>query len=132
MAKFAKRTDVFTDIKMDLDLNPVTKDLQIVSDEVAVSQSLKKLLTVKKLWNFDNMNLNQLLFEDFSAILQNTVILSEIEKKLLYYEPRLSYVKIDSYALISQGLVELDIVYSVKTFVNQTFTTKVFKKISNY
>lgn len=132
MSKFAKRTGVFTDIKMDFELNPVTKDLSTITDELAVAQSIKYLITGKKLWNFNNTNLSQLVFEDFSSILQNTVIMSNLEKKLLSLEPRLSYIKIDSYAMISDSIVELDITYQIKTFVNQTFSTKVFKKISNY
>lgn len=119
----------FKDIDMSFELNPVTKDLKVVYDAEAVKQSLKKLIVTKKLWNFDNMNLNQLMFEDFRSILQNTVVLSQLEEKLKRYEPRTSYIKINASSIQTQNLIVLDIEFGIKTFIGESFNIRVFKRV---
>jgi len=119
----------FKDIDMSFELNPVTKDLKVVYDVEAVKQSLKKLIVTKKLWNFDNMNLNQLMFEDFRSILQNTVVLSQLEEKLKRYEPRTSYIKINASSIQTQNLIVLDIEFGIKTFIGESFNIRVFKRV---
>lgn len=126
-----RRTDVFTDIDLSFDLNPTTLDLKVIKDVDVVKQSIKNLMLNKKLWNFDNINLNQLTFESITSILENTVILGNIEERLLKLEPRLSYIKIDSFTQPRDNIIQLNIVFQMKTFVNQTFSTTVFKRISN-
>lgn len=126
-----RRTDVFTDIDLSFDLNPTTLDLKVIKDVDVVKQSIKNLMLNKKLWNFDNINLNQLTFESITSILENTVILGNIEERLLKLEPRLSYIKIDSFTQPRDNIIQLNIVFQMKTFVNQTFSTTVFRRVSN-
>lgn len=126
-----KRTNVFTDIDLSFDLNPTTLDLKTIRDIDVVKQSIKNLLLTKKLWNFDNINLNQLTFESITSILENTVLLTSIEERLMKLEPRLSYIKIDTFSQPRDNIIQLDIVFQVRTFINQTFSTTVFRRVSN-
>ncbi len=126
-----KRVNVFNDIDLSFDLNPVTLDLKTIKDVDVVKQSIRNLILCKKLWNFDNIDLNQLTFESIYSILENTVILSNIEQRLMKLEPRLRYIKIDTFSQPREGIMQLDITFQMKTFINQTFSTTVFKRIFN-
>lgn len=130
MAKQPQQTNVFTDIDFNFELNPVTKDLKTVTDVNAIKQSLKALLLNKKLWNFDNINLTQLQFENLDYIFQNTVILSQLEEKLQIYEPRATSIRIEASKQFNGQVLQLDVFFAVKNVPGSAENVRVFKRIS--
>jgi len=124
------QTNTFVDIDFNFELNPVTKDLKTVTDVNAIKQSLKALLLNKKLWNFDNINVAQLQFENLDYLFQNTVILSQLEEKLQKYEPRATSIRIQATKQANGRILQLDISFAVKNIPGSSENVRVFKRLS--
>lgn len=127
---FKPQKNVYTDIDMNFDLNPITNDLSTVTDVAAVKQSLRNLMLNRKLWNFDNMDVYQMLFEDPDFLFKNVVIIGQMEERLLKYEPRASFIRIEVSKQFNGQVILFDIFFGVKTYPQTEFKTQVFKKVS--
>lgn len=115
----------YRDIDINFKLSPVTKDLMTATDANAVATALHNILMCKKLWNFDNLGLGQLMFNTYQDILSGTVIMSNIEKYLLEHEPRLAYLHVEGLTDIGDNTVLIDITFAIKNKLGATYKTNV-------
>ena len=116
---------------MSFNINPVTKDLTVVNDYYAVVQSIHNIITSHKLWNFDNLGMGNLIFNNYADPLVGTVILTNLEKYVKEREPRVDTLSINNMVILSSQMVRLDVVFSLKTNNNSTYNTNVFVAITN-
>lgn len=131
MALLNRSKPVYTDIDMSFNINPVTKDLTVVNDYYAVVQSIHNIITSHKLWNFDNLGMGNLIFNNYADPLVGTVILTNLEKYVKEREPRVDTLSINNMVILSSQMVRLDVVFSLKTNNNSTYNTNVFVAITN-
>lgn len=121
----------YQDIDISFKLNPATKDISTVSDYNAVAQSIHNIITSKKLWNFDNIGTNQLIFNNYQDLLTGTVILTNIENYILQKEPRISSVKVDNLSVINTQTIELEVSFSLRTNNAVNYKTSIFVSVKN-
>ena len=131
MALLNRSKPVYTDIDMSFNINPVTKDLTVVNDYYAVVQSIHNIIMSHKLWNFDNLGMGNLIFNNYADPLVGTVILTNLEKYVKEREPRVDTLSINNMVILSSQMVRLDVVFSLKTNNNSTYNTNVFVAITN-
>lgn len=131
MALLNRSKPVYTDIDMSFNINPVTKDLMVVNDYYAVVQSIHNIIKSHKLWNFDNLGMGNLIFNNYADPLVGTVILTNLEKYVKEREPRVDTLSINNMVILSSQMVRLDVVFSLKTNNNSTYNTNVFVAITN-
>ena len=91
-------TETYSDILPNLDIHPVKRDLARLTDEIAVKQALKNLLSTRKTSRFFDANLGanikQYLFEPLDDITA-TALKNEIEQTINNYEPRVNLTKLN-------------------------------------
>lgn len=131
MALLNRSKPVYTDIDMSFNINPVTKDVTLVNDYYAVAQSIHNIITSHKLWNFDNLGMGNLIFNNYADPLVGTVILTNLEKYVKEREPRIDTLSINNMVILSSQMVRLDVVFSLKTNNNSTYNTNVFVAVTN-
>ena len=120
----------FQDIDINFKISPVTNDLMTVTDANAVIQSIHNILMCKKLWNFDNLGLGQLMFNSFQDILSGTVIMTNIEKYVKEKEPRINSIRVDNLTDIGHQSAVIDIKFTLVNKLNNLYSTSVV--VSNY
>ena len=115
----------YRDIDINFKLSPITMDLMTATDANAVATALHNILMCKKLWNFDNLGLGQLMFNTYQDILSGTVIMNNIEKYLLEKEPRLASLHVEGMTDIGNETVLIDISFSIKNKLGAVYKTNV-------
>lgn len=108
---------VYSDIPINFDFHPGTKDLARVTDEQAVKNSLRSILKTsryERLFNpFFGANLNRMLFENLDERnIDNieTLIRTSIEN----FEPRVILKDVVVGGLVDDSTLAIDLIYSIR------------------
>jgi len=122
----------FSDIDMDLDTNPLTKDIKNVTGVEAVKQSLKNLLRFKRYEKPFHPEIESgimdLLFEP-----ANSVIALQMKRKISEliqaYEKRVRATNINIIDLMDQNAYRIDIEFQVENRVEVFRATVIVERI---
>jgi phage baseplate assembly protein W len=118
---------LFSDLDMDLTIDPLTKDVSAVTGENAVKQALKNLLLFKK---FDkpfhpeiNAGITDLLFEPASQITMFQMK-RKIMDTIVSFDNRIRAVQVDILDMMDENAYKIDVQYQIQNAV-QTFRTTI-------
>ena len=106
----------FSDIDLDFTKNPVSGDVNILKDDVAVKRSVRNLVLTSR-WErlmqpeIDS-KVSDRLFENITPITAS-LIQSNIEDLINRYEPRAKLVDVQVYAFPDQNAFECSIIYRI-------------------
>jgi uncharacterized protein len=114
MALFTRK---FTDIDLDFDANPITKDVQKKVDAEAIGTSIRNLLSTshyERLFNPDiGCNLKRYLFEPIDDITTNN-IQEEIVKTIKNYERRVELMGVNVVPQYDLNAYEISVKFFTK------------------
>lgn len=112
-----KPKKIFSDIDLDFEPNPFTKDISIKYDEESVKRSIRNLLLTGKNERLFQpeiySGLKELLFQNFGSV-QIVTIQSRLEELLITSEPRLTEVSVEVTENLEGQTLEIDISFSVR------------------
>ena len=117
----------FSDLDMDLSIDPLTNDVSAVTGENTVKQALKNLLLFKR---FDkpfhpeiNSGITDLLFEPASQI-----TMFQMKRKIMdtitSFDSRIRGVQVDIFDMVDENAYRIDVQYQIQNAV-QTFKTTI-------
>jgi phage baseplate assembly protein W len=116
----------FKDISLSFEPHPVTKDLQVLKNERAITRSIRNLVETIPTERFFNStigsNVRSSLF-DFVDFGTASVIQSEIEVAISNYEPRVDNVKIEVFPSPDTNEFEITVIFDI---IGQEFPTQQF------
>ena len=117
---------------MDLMMNPLTKDVSVVTGENAVKQALKNLLLFRK---FDkpfhpeiNAGITDLLFEPASQITMFQMK-RKIMETITSFDSRIRAVQVDIFDMIDENAYKIDVQYQIQNAVQTYHTTIIVQRI---
>lgn len=115
MAK-AKQVRHFTDLDLNFEINPQTKDVLKKVDNNAIKQSVRNLIDTKK-WDFPfhpeiYSQVRSLLFENFSPITKISIERT-LRSLLENYEPRISIISIDVEDNTDKNAIQINLRYRI-------------------
>lgn len=111
-----KTTRTYSDIDLNFDMHPITGDIGVLYNEVAVKRALKNLvLTLPYDCPFHpeiTGNIRNLLFElitpDIKQLLKRT-----LENLISYYEPRVNIIDIEVNPDMDRHTIEIRITFTI-------------------
>jgi phage baseplate assembly protein W len=107
----------FKDISLSFVTNPATNDTTVLTNERAISRSIRNLLSTSRGEKFFRpdvgSNISDILFENSLEETSLDVIKSEIENTLSNYEPRIEVVSVNISATPDNNSVEIDLIYRI-------------------
>lgn len=111
-----KEQVVYSDIPLNLDFHPGTKDISRLLEESSIKNSLKNLLKTSRYERIYNPlyggGLNQILFEQIDD--RNILALDVIVRKAIEnYEPRVQVIDVITTGLVDDNTLALTLVYSI-------------------
>lgn len=123
---------LFSDLDMDLTINPLTKDVSSITGENTVKQALKNLLRFKK---YDkpfhpevDSGIMDLLFEP-----ANPIIMFQIKRKITEvitsYESRVRGLQVDIVDLSDTNAYRIDVQFQIQNSVETYRTTVIVERI---
>lgn len=123
---------LFSDLDMDLTINPLTKDVSSITGENTVKQALKNLLRFKK---YDkpfhpevDSGIMDLLFEP-----ANPIIMFQIKRKITEvitsYESRVRGLQVDIVDLSETNAYRIDVQFQIQNSVETYRTTVIVERI---
>ena len=123
---------LFSDLDMDLTINPLTKDVSSITGENTVKQALKNLLRFKK---YDkpfhpevDSGIMDLLFES-----ANPIIMFQIKRKITEvitsYESRVRGLQVDIVDLSETNAYRIDVQFQIQNSVETYRTTVIVERI---
>jgi len=119
----------FKDLSITFDKHPITNDLMVVKDFVAIKKSVQNLLTTFPGERFFNPNIGskitKLLFEPIDYITATTVR-EEIQYTIEAFEPRVRLNKVDVVPNFEDDGYDITIDYSVVGLEEKTDTINLF------
>jgi len=122
----------FSDIDMDLDTNPLTKDIKNVTGVEAVKQSLKNLLRFKRYEKPFHPEIESgimdLLFEPASSVIA-LQMKRKISELIQAYEKRVRATNINIIDLMDQNAYRIDIEFQVENRVEVFRATVIVERI---
>ena len=117
---------VFKDISLSFEPHPVTKDLQILKNERAITRAIRNLVETIPTERFFNStigsNVRSSLFNfvDFGTA---SVVQSQIEVAISNYEPRVDNVKVEVLPSPDTNEFEVTVIFDI---IGQEFPTQQF------
>ncbi len=119
----------FKDLSITFDKHPITNDLMVVKDFVAIKKSMENLLTTYPGERFFNPNIGsritQLLFDQIDYI-NATSIQSEIEYTIGAFEPRVILNSVDVAPNFEEDGYDITIDYSIVGLEEKTDSINLF------
>jgi phage baseplate assembly protein W len=116
----------FKDISLSFDPHPVTKDLQILKNERAITRAIRNLVETIPTERFFNStigsNVRSSLF-DFVDFGTASVVQSQIEVAISNYEPRVDNVKVEVLPSPDTNEFEVTVIFDI---IGQEFPTQQF------
>jgi phage baseplate assembly protein W len=106
----------FKDLNITFKPHPITGDLTVVKDEVAIKQAIINLLLTNRGERFFDSrigsSLSNLLFEqlDFATA---ALINSEVENTIKFYEPRINILSISTVPNFDDNGFDIELVFEV-------------------
>ena len=117
---------VFKDISLSFEPHPVTKDLQILKNERAITRTIRNLVETIPTERFFNStigsNVRSSLF-DFVDFGTASVVQSQIEVAISNYEPRVDNVKVEVLPSPDTNEFEVTVIFDI---IGQEFPTQQF------
>jgi hypothetical protein len=116
----------FKDISLSFDPHPVTKDLQILKNERAITRAIRNLVETIPTERFFNStigsNVRSSLFEfvDFGTA---SVVQSQVEVAISNYEPRVENVRVEVLPSPDTNEFEVTVIFDI---IGQEFPTQQF------
>lgn len=111
-----KEQVVYSDISLNLDFNPGTKDITRLLEEESIKNSLRNLLKTSRYERVYNPlyggSLNQILFEqidDRNILAVDTIVRTAIEN----YEPRVQVLDVVSTGLVDENTLAMTLLYTI-------------------
>ena len=116
MAK-PRKSKAFKDISLSFDPHPVTKDIPVLSNERAITRSVRNLVETIPTERFFDSNLGsdvrELLFENFAG--SSVMILEDmIRTTIRNYEPRVGDIGIEVDAIPETNNVDVKVLFEIK------------------
>lgn len=119
----------FKDLSITFDKHPITNDLMVVKDFVAIKKSVQNLLTTFPGERFFNPNIGskitRLLFEPIDYITATTVR-EEIQYTIQAFEPRVRLNSVDVVPNFEEDGYDVTIDYSIVGLEEKTDTITLF------
>ena len=123
---------LFSDLDMDLTIDPLTKDVSAITDENTVKQALKNLLQFKK---YDkpfhpeiDSGITDLLFEN-----ANSMIMFQMKRKITEmirsYESRIRGLQVDIVDLSDENSYQIDVQFQIQNSVQTYRATVIVERI---
>jgi phage baseplate assembly protein W len=123
---------LFSDLDMDLTIDPLTKDVSAITGENTVKQALKNLLQFKK---YDkpfhpeiDSGITDLLFEN-----ANSMIMFQMKRKITEmirsYESRIRGLQVDIVDLSDQNSYQIDVQFQIQNSVQTYRATVIVERI---
>jgi phage baseplate assembly protein W len=123
---------LFSDLDMDLTIDPLTKDVSSITGENTVKQALKNLLQFKK---YDkpfhpeiDSGITDLLFEN-----ANSMIMFQMKRKITEmirsYESRIRGLQVDIVDLSDENSYQIDVQFQIQNSVQTYRATVIVERI---
>lgn len=123
---------LFSDLDMDLTIDPLTKDVSAITGENTVKQALKNLLQFKK---YDkpfhpeiDSGITDLLFEN-----ANSMVMFQMKRKITEmirsYESRISGLQVDIVDVSDQNSYQIDVQFQIQNSVQTYRATVIVERI---
>lgn len=123
---------LFSDLDMDLTIDPLTKDVSAITGENTVKQALKNLLQFKK---YDkpfhpeiDSGITDLLFEN-----ANSMIMFQMKRKITEmirsYESRIRGLQVDIVDLSDENSYQIDVQFQIQNSVQTYRATVIVERI---
>ena len=111
-----RKSKAFKDISLSFDPHPVTKDLPVLSNERAITRSVRNLVeTIPTERFFDsNMgtNIRGMLFENFSG--SDVMIIEDMVRNTVRnYEPRVGDIGVEVDASLDDNTISVRVLFSI-------------------
>jgi len=111
-----KTPDLFSDLRKDLVISPISEDLALLKNENAVKESMKNLILTDRgerlMQPFVGGGIRELLFENLTPGLIKTIE-NRVKDTILLYEPRCELIDIS----VSANLDETEIGVNISFYV---------------
>lgn len=127
-----KKPELFSDIRKDLVLSPISEDLALLKNEDAVKESIKNLLLTDRgerlMQPFIGGNIRALLFENLSP---GTIksIENRVRDTITLYEPRCELIDVSVSANIDENSVNITIRFYVSNVEQPTTLNIILERI---
>ena len=111
-----RKSKAFKDISLSFDPHPVTKDIPILSNERAITRSVRNLVETIPTERFFDSNLGsdvrELLFENFAG--SSVMILEDmIRTTIRNYEPRVGDIGIEVDAIPDSNNIDVKVLFEI-------------------
>lgn len=112
-----KKLSIYSDLRKDMEVNPITNDLALKTDEEAVKESLKNLILTNKGERLFQPNLGsdvvKSLFDNMTPA-SIKVLETSIRNTINNYEPRASVLNIEVLPYYDENMVKINITFYVR------------------
>ncbi|MAL42757.1 GPW/gp25 family protein [Hyphomonas sp.] len=127
-----KSTVRFSDIDLNFEMNPLTKDVNILKNEDAVKRSVRNIVLTnfgeKKFQPFFGGNVLAQLFENFSPF-TSVQLKKAIERSLFENEPRIDRLVVDVIAENDKNSVDVTVRFTLKNSQEPVLVTFTLERI---
>ena len=127
-----KSTVRFSDIDLNFEMNPLTKDVNILKNEDAVKRSVRNIVLTnfgeKKFQPFFGANVLAQLFENFSPFTA-VQLKKAIERSLFENEPRIDRLVVDVIAENDKNSVDVTVRFTLKNSQEPVLVTFTLERI---
>ena len=127
-----KSTVRFSDIDLNFEMNPLTKDVNILKNEDAVKRSVRNIVLTnfgeKKFQPFFGENVLAQLFENFSPF-TSVQLKKAIERSLFENEPRIDRLVVDVIAENDKNSVDVTVRFTLKNSQEPVLVTFTLERI---
>ena len=127
-----KSTVRFSDIDMNFEINPLTKDVNILKNEDAVKRSVRNIVLTnfgeKKFQPFFGGNVLAQLFENFSPF-TSIQLKKAIERSLFENEPRIDRLVVEVNANNDKNSVDVVVRFTLKNSQEPVLVTFTLERI---
>ena len=124
----AKKIDLFTDFKKDLEKSPISSDLTLFKNEDAVKESLKNLILTNKGERLMQPNLGgnikAMLFENITPATLK-LIEEQVRETINLYEPRVDLIDVVVTSNLDDNVVSVQIEFYISSN-QQPLTLSIF------
>jgi len=112
-----KKLSIYSDLRKDMEVNPITNDLALKTDEESVKESLKNLILTNKGERLFQPNLGsdvvKSLFDNMTPA-SIKVLETSIKNTINNYEPRASVLNVEVLPYYDENMVKINITFYVR------------------
>jgi len=112
-----KKQTLYSDLRKDLEINPITKDLALRRDEDAVKESIVNLVLTNRGERLFRPNMGggiqNMLFENNTPATLK-LIQESVKDTINTYEPRASLIDVETYSNYNETTVTVNVIFYVR------------------